>query len=387
MSLLSDSLQSKLAIPAAILLSSALVVPGNVLPILAGLFADNYHINEQLIGYLVSANTTAALAVSVTAPWWIARVRLRWLVPAAMTLIAAAVLSLALAPGYIALLLLELVIGAGAGTIASICYTVMAQHADAARAWGVKVMLDVVLAWAFVKLVPSDRGMLLFTTALAIVIGVFGLLGMLLPARAAQRAPDAPPLPLRSAPIGAWLALTVLMVFSIGAAGVWAFVQRLELRAGISAADTSDVFALGLLLGITGAIGAALLGNRLGRVVPPSIAGAALVLSVYTMATTHSPTMFSVAFTGLNTTWCFYLPYMMGLLAARDSTSRLSSLANAALTTGGIVGPTLAGTLIHTSGYALAMAVQCGLIAAAVMLYVPVAMGSSRNALRHAAQS
>ena len=62
MSLLPANMHSRLAVPAAVLVSSALVLPGNVLPILAGLFADNYHIDEQRIGYLVSANTTMALA-------------------------------------------------------------------------------------------------------------------------------------------------------------------------------------------------------------------------------------------------------------------------------------------------------------------------------------
>ena len=377
MQFISDSRQAQLAIPAAILISSALVVPGNVLPVLAGLLADNYHLDEQRIGYLLSANTTVALAVSASAPWWIARASLRWLVPLVMAVLSGAYLSLALVPGYGALLLLEMLIGAGAGTIASICYTVMAQHADAARAWGVKVTLDILLASAFVKFVPGGH-LLWFTAALAVVLLVAGGLGLLLPQRAAYRiraaGAEVSPVSLRLAPPGAWLALLVLILFSIGAAGVWAFIQRLELRAGIGAADATDIFALGLLLGIGGAVAAALLGNRLGRVVPPTLMGALLVWCVHVMATTHLTTAFTLALIGLNATWSFYLPYMMGLIAVRDTTQRLSSLVNAALTIGSIIGPTLAGTLIHASGYPLAMAVQAGLIVAGVVLYVPVAL-------------
>ena len=378
--LTSPNTHSRRRAAAAILTSSALVVPGNVLPILAGLFADNYHINEQQIGYLISMNTFTALAVSVTAPLWIARVNARWLVPCCMVVLAIAYFCLALAPNYTGLLLLEIVIGAGAGAVASVCYTVMGQLADPARAWGFKVMSDVLLAWAFVKIVPNTHDMLLFTMSLAVVLSTLGMLGALLPARAIAHQPaHAAPNSLRDASVGAWLALVVMMVFAVGTAGVWAFVQRLELRAGISATASRDIFALGLLLGISGALAASLIGTRLGRVWPPTISGALLVLSVHLMSTTHSQLVFTFAFVGLNATWNFYLPYMMGLLAARDSTNRLSSLVNAALAMGSIVGPTLAGTLIHLSGYGLGMAVQSALIAAAVVLYVPIAMGAART--------
>lgn len=385
---------------AAILISSALSIPGNVMPILAGLLVDHYHIDERLIGYLISTNTAAALCVSTIAPWWITRIRLRLLVPAFVLIVAACYLLFALSPNFTGLLLLELVIGAAGGAVAAACYTVMAQH-NAAHAWAIKIVADVLIAWTFVKFVPNTNGILPFTIALCAAMSAFALLGLALPKRVVMaqditQSHDATaseittatplqlpepvrPVPLREAPLAAWLALFVVVLFTIGAVGVWPFVQRMELRAGISGAATNDVFALGLLLGISGALLAALLGNRLGRVVPPGVAGALLVASLAAMSITHSQLIFTVAFIGLNATWNFFLPYMMGLLTLRDSTQRLSSLVNAALTTGSIIGPSLAGTLIHASGYPLAITVQGVLISAAVALYVAVAVSARRS--------
>jgi hypothetical protein len=53
----------------AIVLASTAAVPGNVLPVLAGMLADHYAIDEATIGYLIGANTLAGLVASLTAPY------------------------------------------------------------------------------------------------------------------------------------------------------------------------------------------------------------------------------------------------------------------------------------------------------------------------------
>ena len=131
---------------AAIVIASIAAMPGNVLPVMAGLLSDFHSLDEVEVGFLIASGTLAGLLISVTAPQWIARVDLRYAIAIALVLDAMGLLGLRFAPGVVALFAAQALAGASSVVIASVCLTVIAKLPNPTRAYSIKITTDVVFA-------------------------------------------------------------------------------------------------------------------------------------------------------------------------------------------------------------------------------------------------
>jgi predicted MFS family arabinose efflux permease len=359
----------------AIVLASTAAVPGNVLPVLAGMLADHYAIDEATIGYLIGANTLAGLVASLTAPYWVSRVNLRYAAACGFIAIPLALLGLAYAPGLVSLFCAEALLGAGNIVIASISLTVLAHLDSPARAWSIKISTDVIFAGAFLGLVPIfGLSLKTFIGVLAVYFGAVAPLVAKLPRHAElRRRADGSPESLRSAPWSAWLALATMAVFYTSGIAVWTFLERLAVHAGFSRAVASEAIAIGLFVGIIGSIGAALVAGRTRRIWPQTTSGVVFVASVAAIGFSTNLVEFYIAVFVFNSSWNFFTPFVMGLLAARDKTGRLAALVPGTVMVGGIIGPPLAGVLIKSTGYETTMIVMTVIAGIAIASYVAIA--------------
>jgi len=374
----------------AIVLASTAAVPGNVLPVLAGMLADHYSIDEATIGYLIGANTLAGLLTSVTAPYWTSRVNFRYAAAVGFSAIPLALLGLGYAPGLVSLFCAEALLGAGNIVIASISLTVIAQLDNPARAWSIKISTDVILAGAFLGLVPlAGLGLTAFVVVLTVLFGVVAPLVLKLPRHATlRRRADGSPEALRAAPRSAWLALGTMAVFYTSGIAVWTFLERLAVHAGFSRAAASEAIAIGLFVGIVGSLGAAVVAGRTRRIWPQTTSGIVFVASVAAIGFSKNLAQFYTAVFVFNSTWNFFTPFVMGLVAVRDKTGRLASLVPGTVMMGGIVGPPLAGVLIKSTGYETTMVVMTAIAGVAIASYVGIARhGDAANLNRSLAQA
>jgi predicted MFS family arabinose efflux permease len=358
-----------------IVLASAAAVPGNVLPVLAGLLSDHYSIDEAQVGYLIAANTLAGLLASVTGPYWISRVNFRHAAAFGLVLIPASLLGLGYAPGLPTLFLAEAFLGAANIVIASIALTVVAQLKNPTRAWGIKISTDVIFAGTFLWFVPTAQlGLRGFVGVLAVLLVVVAPLVLGLPRRAnIQRSADGSPQPLSAAPWPAWLALITMVVFYVSGIGVWTFLERIAVHAGFDQTTASDIIAAGLFVGIVGSLGAAAFAGRSARIWPQSASGALFVGSVAWLAYSSNVVQFYAAVFVFNCAWNFFMPFVMGLVARSDTTGRLPALVPGTVMLGGIIGPPLAGILIRVTSYESMLLVMTGIAAAAIVGYVAIA--------------
>jgi predicted MFS family arabinose efflux permease len=360
---------------AAILLASAAAIPGNVLPVLAGLLSDHYSIDEAQIGYLIAANTLAGLLASLTAPYWISRVNFRYAALLGVVLLPLALLGLGYAPGLTTLFLAEALLGAANIVIASIGLTVVAQLKNPTRAWGIKISTDVIFAGTFLWFVPTAAlGLRGFVGVLAVLLVVVAPLVLWMPKHAhIRRSADGSPQPLRGAPWPAWLALVTMVVFYISGIGVWTFLERIIVHAGLDQAMASDIIAAGLFVGIIGSLGAAAFAGRTVRIWPQSASGLVFVGSVAWLAYSSSVVQFYAAVFVFNCAWNFFMPFVMGLVARSDTTGRLPALVPGTVMLGGIIGPPMAGILIRMTSYESMLLVMTAIAAAAIATYVAIA--------------
>ncbi len=177
----------------------------------------------------------------------------------------------------------------------------------------------------------------------------------------------------------------MIIVFYVGAIGVWAFLERFAVHAGIDRDTVSTAIAAGLIVGVIGSLGAAVFAGRTARIWPQTLSGIVLVGSLVMLIHIDSARQFYVAVFVLNCSWNFFMPFVIGLVAGRDSTGRLPSLVPGTVMIGGILGPVLAGAVIRSQGHAIAMIVLTTIVALAIAGYVAIARPLRTNSSMAAA--
>ena len=360
---------------AAIVIASIAAMPGNVLPVMAGLLSDFHSLDEIHVGFLIATGTLTGLLISLSAPQWIARVDCRYAIAVALVVDAIGLLGLRFAPGTVTLFAAQALAGGSSAIIASICLTVVASLPNPTRAYSIKITTDVVFAGAFLALMPAATlGLGGYVAALASISAVVVPLASRLPMRAIRAVhTDGAPVRLRDAPRSAWLVLFAIMVFYVGGIGVWAFLERVAVHAGIERAAASHAIAVGLFVGVVGSLGAAVFAGRTKRIWPETLAGLMLVASFAMLTFVSGTVQFYFAVFVFNCSWNFFIPFVIGLVANRDNTGRLSSLVPATVMIGGVLGPVLTGAMIRASGYRSAMIVMTLIVATSIAGYVLIA--------------
>ena len=130
---------------------------------------------------------------------------------------------------------------------------------------------------------------------------------------------------------------------------------------------------MGLFVGVVGSLGAAVFAGRTKRIWPETLAGLMLVASFAMLTFVSGTVQFYFAVFVFNCSWNFFIPFVIGLVANRDNTGRLSSLVPATVMIGGVLGPVLTGAMIRASGYRSAMIVMTLIVATSIAGYVLIA--------------
>ncbi len=350
-------------------------MPSNVLPVMAGLLSDFRALDEATLGLLIASGTSAGLVASLSAPHWIGRVNLRYVIGGALLVEGLGLLGLRFAPGIAWLFVAQMLAGGAAIVVASGCLTIIARLPNPARAYGIKITGDVVIAGAFLALIPTTGwGLAGFVGVLAAVAFAAAPLATRLPAFApiAQNT-DGIPTRARDAPRSAWLALLLIVVFFVGAFGAWAFLERFAVHWGIDRVTISTAIAAGLIVGVIGSLGAAIFAGRNARTWPQAVSGIVLVVSLAMLIRIDSALQFYAAVFALNCSWNFFMPFVIAFIAGRDHTGRLPSLVPGTVMIGGILGPVLAGAVIRSYGHMVAMTVLTTIVAVSIAGYIAIA--------------
>lgn len=358
----------------AVLVAGLAALPPNVMPVLSGLLAERHGLDDAEIGYFVASGQLAGLIASASAPYWIMRVDVRWLVGGCLLLYAALVSALTVSQPFVSLCALQFVLGGALVVVASSCVSILARLENPARALSIKISSDVVLASGFLYLVPVGTwGFGGFVAALAASFVVAGALASRLPGRPHGAPRVAGVRPHRRAPLSAWLPLGTMVVFYVAGVGLWVFLGRLATHAGLSDDTAATVIAAGLFVGIIGSLGAAAFAGRSRRVWPQVTAGVLFVLSIPALGFARDTVAFALAVCVFNAAWNFFMPFAMGLVATRDRSGRLATLMPGTAMLGGIIGPPLAGVIMRATGYPTATLAMMAIAALAIGSYVMLA--------------
>ena len=141
-----------------------------------------------------------------------------------------------------------------------------------------------------------------------------------------------------------------MFAFEAGQSGVFTFIDQIGIQAGLDADERGSVLGATSFMGMSGAVLAAWLGTRFGRVWPVTIGLVLNIVAVAGLAVCDS----GFAFSALNLLWGvgynFLLPYLMGALATLDDRGRWAVAGDSLWNGGAVPGPWIAAVLVQEAG-------------------------------------
>ena len=172
----------------------------------------------------------------------------------------------------------------------------------------------------------------------------------------------------------AWVALGVMLVWCTGLGAIWAFIKLIGGAAGLASDEVG--LALGISTGVAtvGALTASVLADRVGRIIPVTVALLVQVAMVALLQGEMSFVRFLVTAAVFQSFWNLTGPYVMGTIATADVTGKVSLLIPTAQIGGFFLGPLVAGQFLTGQGYGPANTVAIACCLAALAIFIPTAL-------------
>ena len=344
-------------VTAACFISAAGASFYNILPIFVGSLQDTMELGHTQIGFIPSAFYLGFGMFAATAYFWIRKVNWRYLGIVAIIASVLALVLLTMSTSYATLITTIFLAGICFGILYSLGSTILGDSGNPARNFGLKIVIEmiigVVLLFSLPVLVIQHWGFSGVIISLIIVVIVLGGTVLWIPVKGLKGSHNTTEnvenKPGSSLPV--WSSLFALMFFFGGMSSVWTFMERMALVASIHPVTIGKILAASLLIGIVGAVGAALLGKRMGTILPLIaglffclIADISLALDITELNYLLSTSVFGIAY-------AFTIPFMLSLLSDLDYNGQFIGLSVPAISIGIIVFPPISGLLIANQSY------------------------------------
>ena len=142
------------------------------------------------------------------------------------------------------------------------------------------------------------------------------------------------------------LALLACLIFNMGIMAVWAYLERMGNGAGLDASYIGRTLSLSLLAALGGALLAAAVADRYGRVIPLVITIIIQLFALLLLAGDLTPLRFLLGVMLFSFAWNFPVAYQLAITVSLDVSGRLVVLFLSAVKLGYAAGPAIAALLI-----------------------------------------
>ncbi|MDF3198365.1 MFS transporter [Pseudomonas sp. 1912-s] len=349
-----------------------------VAPALASRYIVELGLNTQQVGFLFTMEL-GAMAVATLPAYFM----MRWLswrriaCCAALLFIAGNLLTALLLhgaqPSYGLLVAVRFASAFAEACLVLVCMGTAATLPNAARAFGLWVSGQLVLAAVSLHFMPAlfeYSGAATFFFLMALVTACVFPLVFSLP----QRSPA--PVATGKAAISAKAALGMLAVFLfyLSLSGIWTFVGELANHQGIKPADSAGALATATLMGIAGALFATWIGPRGPRTLLVAAGFVLMAGSLLGLLGDLTLVHYFLAACVFKFAWTYTLPFLMTAISEHDRQGgRLVVLSNLAICGGLAVGPSLAAMLLgEQSHFTLLLWTSVVLCAASFLAIAPL---------------
>lgn len=301
--------------------------------------------------------------------------RCNWRVVASVSLAAVIVANVLAAgiSGFTEFAALRFLVGTGGGALISVGYATVGLGDNPDRDFGYLIMWVLVYSALMLLAMPAAFSLV----GVAGVIGSFAVLALagvpfvhLLPTGGRTQEPRLA-VPEKLPVVGKLMALAGLHSYFLAQGVVWAYLALIGTAAGISAQDVAIGLTVSQILGIAGALTAALISIRLGRASSLVAGVLAGIVALGCLAGPMNALAYGAAVGVFNYAANFVTPLLMAIIAAIDRTGRMIVQAVALQMLGLAIGPALAASIIAPDDFHNAIWISMGLFAACLALSLP----------------
>ncbi len=373
------------SIVAAILMGCTGVFAIMAQPILVEVMVAKLGMDGAAAGRITAVEALGTALGPVLALYWMTRVPWRVMGAAALAVVIGGNLLCAFETDATLLAALRFLVGLlGEGTAFALAMAIVSGSAQKDRNFALLIAAQVLLGVGFFLTLPLPRdagvaGVLLPLAGLAL-LALLTVGWIPQPAAAGGHGAAAG----HAGPIApALAALGVLAVWCTGLGALWAFVKLVglsvtcpgcdEVAAAAAKVRVGQALGLSTLVAVVGALAAAALADRFGRILPVTIALGVQVVMVLLLQGEMPWWQFAATAATFQAFWNLTGPYMMGTVALNDTTGRISLLIPTAQIGGFFLGPTLVGVFMSDGDLGAVNRVSAACIALALVLFIPVA--------------
>jgi len=322
-----------ISIPALIGITCAFVIfmtPESLMPLLIGVFMDNYGATMQQAGNYVSIEMAGIALTTFFISPFVGNISRKTIAILGMLIAVSGYGFNVMSADYLSFV--RFYIGIGEGLVAASVFAAIASCREPERVFSASVI--------FVTIIMAIET-IVFTQIIATIshIGFFIAVGvsMIIVAPALVWLPKAPELISKeddSLPPLDMKAVILLVISSIILEGsqlmLWTFTERIGVSLGMSIDEIGYVLGISSLGGLVGSLLAAWVGKRYGRLIPLLVSGLGMAVCYIMIARAWSPTVYMVAQFFQFVFFLFNVAYLVGVSADIDPNGRVSTL------TGGI---------------------------------------------------
>jgi MFS family permease len=346
---------------------AGLAIP--MLPVIVGALGSKSHIDSRALGLLAFLELGGAAVTSIAVSWQMRRFNAASLCAWGSFCLAAANLAASAAvSSAVLLLVLRLIAGVGTGLMSAGMLALVARVPNPERMYGilgfapcVSASLAFTLAPNLIRLTNGASGMFLFWGALAAVNSLClfvyrrRLVAFVDQFRADVRVPAGTPgavtqgaggLGNQIQPKVLVFCLACIFLLAFCDSAVWAFVEPIGERIGLSIEGFSRALILTAVVACLGPLLAARIGSRFGVLAPIAIGQLFMIGLSILMVLTREPVLFAATLSLRVIAVLFLVPRYNGLFARIDPIGRVVAAAQGAQGIAYGVGPLVGGFLI-----------------------------------------
>jgi len=343
------------AIVAACLISAAGAIVYLISPVLVGSAMDSLGLSSDQAGLLIASYFAGYTLITISAVVWLSRVNMRTTAWVSSLVFVAGLLSAANQTSLTGSIVTMFIAGTGAGMLYGISITIVGQSDDPDRYFGFALASQLLLGSVLLFAGPAWIGPSWGYTGILVATAAFAALTSVAiswtPMAIAEGPVTPGGAPLRVPTSLVLASIVAVLIWFMGYSGIYAFVERIGVDSGLNGQQIGLVLSLTIITGMAGALGAASLGDRYGKI-KPHIAGAAgAVITILLLNSQTNLASYALAIIFLTLSLNFWLAYMLGAVAAIDTSGRFAVLTTAALGVGATMGPAIAGGLISGSTF------------------------------------
>lgn len=305
-------------------------------------------------GFIASAETSGMALTAVFLMFFVTKISWRRICLVSLFLVIVGNLASIITGDFVAFCALRCLAGIGAGALIALTYGAIGMTNKPDRNFGICIMFVLTYgAFAFLAM-PWLHS----TIGLAGLLVFFASLGIVA-VPLVRFMPDVgeafhEPLAARAINIGGRqkaLALAAVLLFFIANFAVWSYFFRIGVTAGIQSGQASHALAISQFFGIAGAFTTALLGARLGRVIPIAIG---ILVSMACIACLIGPigaTTFGIVAAIYVYAWNMTHPFLFAAMASFDPKGKMVVYGVGMEYLGISLGPACAATVIAGTNY------------------------------------